>query len=79
MTKINYDQLIYFVDDCLIESTGNKITKREMYDCYVSWAEKKGCGVETITVLGLHLPKHAYYILSKTSTTKRYWLNVKFK
>ncbi len=75
----NHKYLSSFADDCLIESTGSLIIKKEMYVRYVKWARENERRIETMALIGRYLPIYVLYILSKTIQKQRQWLNVKFK
>ncbi len=71
--------LVAFVNDILIEETGSKITKEEMYQIYTKYAKDNNKPRLSKTQLGRQLEKNCGYIISKIGTKSegRFWENVK--
>ena len=64
--------------ECLSQTIGAVITKRDMYNYYTKWAEIKGYAVETIKMFGRYIKTYAPFMIEKQIThgSIRVWLNV---
>ncbi|MDD3772708.1 MAG: phage/plasmid primase, P4 family [Weeksellaceae bacterium] len=78
MMEKSSHQLADFVQECLVEEEGNKITKEEMYEFYVVWAKEKNKAIDTKDRVSKNLRRYAPFILDKRKSNERYWLNVNF-
>ena len=72
------NELREFRKECLSNTTGSIITKRDLYNHYVKWAEKKGYGADTINSFSLYIQTYAQFMIEKQlkSGRIRVWLNV---
>lgn len=68
--------LIQFGDDCLIEATGQKITKESMFELYTLWANKTNSPRISKEQLGRRLESSIKYIIAKVGAKERFWENV---
>lgn len=67
-----------FVQDCLVEKEGSKITKEVMFQFYTEWAKRTKKQRETKVRLGNKIPRYAIFILDRRKK-ERYWGNVSFR
>ena len=79
MRKKFQDELKEFKIECIVNEVGSVVTKRDLYNHYIDWAEKKGYAIESIKVFGKELKRCAQFIIPKIyggKHGKRVWLNV---
>jgi len=69
------NHLAAFVQDCLMESEGGRITKDQMYELYTIYAKQENLQRLTKTQLGRSLEKFAKYVVPKRDN-ERFWENV---
>ncbi len=75
------NELREFRIECLINTIGSKVTKRELYNHYIKWVEKNGYGAETINVFSRYIQDHAPFMIEKqlNNGRTRYWMNVELQ
>lgn len=64
--------LVAFVDEVLIQSDGNKISKEIMYRIYSKWCQEKKVPRLSKAQLGRNLAKHTNYLIAKGGN-ERVW------
>ncbi len=75
------NELKEFSMDCLQNTPGSKVTKRELYNHYIKWVEIKGYGAETINVFSRYIQDHATFMIEKQldGGKTRSWMNVEIR
>ncbi len=68
--------LVAFVEECLSQENGNKVSKENMYRIYSKWCQDKKVPRLSKEQLGRNLAKHTNYIIAKGGK-ERVWENVK--
>jgi putative DNA primase/helicase len=73
------NSLAMFVQNCLIEKTGSRITKEEMFRLFLQYADENSLYKLSKEQIGRRLQKCAIWISDKVENKVRYWENVEIK